>query len=174
MCGSDNEFNLQEFVGKEVAFFLEDDMFELTGIIRKDNGKFIIEITDAISHILKMIGKVLEVKVSNQKIYLIKIDSNQEFEMCINRIYSTLTDPSLAEFSDMALKGVREFFRKSDNTYVSYIEDTNKWNIDFYYYDPPRVASTSHDTLADLYAENAEQMRGKWEAICYSCAWAPN
>lgn len=161
--------DLEELVGQEIDFYLEDDMFELEGIIRKDNNKFLMEITEGIPHILKMIGRFVEIRLSNQKIYLQKLDTKKEFEIFINKIYNTLTNPTKEDFCTILDKGICEVFRKSDNTLVSYINSTNRWSIRFFREDLPKGISEIYDTLEALYDDNSKIMNGKWDFTYYNC-----
>lgn len=163
--------NLEELVGQEIDFYLEDDMFELEGIVRKDDNIFIMEITGGIPHILKMIGEFVGIKLSNQKIYLQKLDTKKEFEIFINRIYNTLNNPTKEDFCTMLDKGICEVFRKSDNTLVSYINSENKWSIRFFRDDQPKGISETYETLEALYDDNSNIMNGRWDFTYYNCEW---
>ncbi len=67
--------DLQELVGKEIDFFLEDDMFEVEGIVRKENDQFLVEITGASEHIVELTGKYLEIRIENKKTCLKRLDN---------------------------------------------------------------------------------------------------
>lgn len=163
--------DLEDLVGQELDFYLEDDMFELEGIVRKDDNKFLMEITGGIPHILKMIGKFVEIKLSNQKIYLQRLDTKKEFEIFINRIYNTLNNPTKEEFCTILAKGICEVFRKSDNTLVSYINNSDKWSIKFFRNDQQNSISKIYETLEALYDDNSNIMHGKWDFTYYNCEW---
>lgn len=163
--------DLQELVGKEIDFFLEDDMFELEGIVRKENSKIVVEITGAIQHIFKMIGNLLEIKLDKQKMYLHKLDTKEKYEIFINRIYESMINPTKEELYTLVDKGIYEFFKKSDDTIVSHIKSTNIWSIKFFRDDLPSGIIKNYETLDELYDDNSNIMIGRWDAIYYNCEW---
>ena len=163
--------DLQDLVGKKIDFFLEDDMFELEGVVRKEDNKIVVEITGAIQHIFKMIGNILEIKLDKQKMYLHKLNTKEKYEININRIYKSMNNPTKEEISALVDKGIYEFFKKSEDTIVSHIDSTNIWSIKFFRDDLASGIIKSYETLEELYDDNSNIMNGKWDAIYYNCEW---
>lgn len=163
------DVELKELDGKGIDFYLEDDMFELEGIAKNQNGKIIIEVLDAVDHILVMSGKYLEVKPKYGNIYAEKVDKSRTFEMEINRTYKLLEEPKVDDFVAMINQGITEFFRKQTDTLVWFDEEENKWFIEFnkinMFFSGERK---SYPSIIELYDDNKKQMFGKWQAIYYS------
>lgn len=164
---SNKEFLLNILDGKRLDFYLEDDMFEIEGRAKKENGDIIIEVLDAVGHVLEISGKYLKVIESYNKLNAERIDNGKNFEMEINRVYELLTNPTSEDFSKMKESGAEQFFKKQADTLVWFEDDKwiielNKINMCFsgdrYYY----------NTLEELFDSNKEQMLGKWQAVYYS------
>ncbi len=164
---SDKEFLLNILDGKRLDFYLEDDMFEIEGRAKKENGDIIIEVLDAVGHVLEISGKYLKVIENYNKLNAERIDNGKNFEMEINRVYELLINPASEDFSKMKESGVEQFFKKQADTLVWFEDDKwiielNKINMYFggdrYYY----------NTLKELFDSNEEQMSGKWQAVYYS------
>ena len=164
---SDKEFLLIILDGKRLDFYLEDDMFEIEGRAKKENGDIIIEVLDAVGHVLEISGKYLKVIENYNKLNAERIDNGKNFEMEINRVYELLINPASEDFSKMKESGVEQFFKKQADTLVWFEDDKwiielNKINMCFggdrYYY----------NTLKELFDSNEEQMSGKWQAVYYS------
>lgn len=166
--------DLQELVGKEIDFFLEDDMFEVEGMVKKENEQFIVEITGASEHTFEMAGKFLEIKIENKKTYLKKLNSNDEFVIFINKVYKSINNPTKEELCALTAQGIYEFFRSSDETIIAYNDTTGTWLITFFGDDLPSGKIKSYKTLEELYDDCYPEMKGKWEAIYYKFeTWHP-
>ncbi|MBP2627849.1 MAG: hypothetical protein H6Q68_2560 [Firmicutes bacterium] len=175
MLRIENITNLEELVGKKIDFFLEDDMFELTGIVRKENNSYSMEIIVAIDHIFKMIGKSLDMSLRHQKVYLRKVDIQKEYEICINRVYDTLTNPRKEEFCAIVADDIHEIYKsgdyEADDVIVSYDDNEYKWKLSYFWEGVPREYTNSYDTLEALYEDNLNIMDGKWEKTYYLGEW---
>ncbi|WZL73869.1 hypothetical protein QBE52_03785 [Clostridiaceae bacterium 35-E11] len=160
---------LQALDGKGIDFYLEDDMFEIEGVVKSKDEKIIIEVLSAVGHILEMTGKLLEVKPKYEKLYAEKIDKSRTFEMEINRTYHLLEEPIANDFAAMKKERILEFFKKITDTLVWFDEDTNAWFIELnkinMCYSGDRK---SYPSIEELFEKNQEHMSGKWQAIYYS------
>lgn len=157
--------------GKRIDFFLEDDMFELEGIVKKENNRFFVEITGAIQHIIKMTGRTLEIILDQEKMYLRKPDAKEKYEIFINRIYESVANPGKEALYAFVEQGIHEFLKKSDNTYVLYNDSKNTWSIRFFHDHMPNGATENYKTLEELYNNNSKIMPGQWDAVYYNCEW---
>lgn len=166
--------DLQELVGKEIDFFLEDDMFEVEGIVRKENDQFLVEITGASEHIVELTGKYLEIRIENKKTCLKRLDSEDEFLIFINKVYKSINNPTKEELCALNAEGIYEFFKRSDETIIAYNETTGMWLITFFRDDLPSGKIKSYKTLEELYDDSYHEMNGRWEAIYYKFeTWHP-
>lgn len=163
--------DLQELLDKEIDFYLEDDMFELEGTVKKENNKIIVEIKESIQHIFKMTGNYLEIKLDEEKIYLHKLHAKEKFQININRIYKSMNNPTVEDFYALVNKGVYEFFKKSDDVTVSHINNANMWSIKYFRDDLLGSSIKSYQTLEELYHDNYDSMNGRWDATYYNCEW---
>lgn len=160
---------LIELEGSRVDFYLEDDMFELEGILRNKDGKVFIEVLSAVGHILEMSGKLLEVKNKYQKFYAEKIDKSNTFEMEINRIYQLVEQPKVNELIELEKQGILQFFKKQADTFIWFDEDANEWLIELNKINMCFSGDRkSYPSIKELYEDNQEHMSGKWQAICYN------
>jgi hypothetical protein len=85
--------DLQDLVGKDIDFFLENDFFEIEGIVKKENEQFILEILGRVPDNHKLAEKIYEIELKNNKVYL-KTPDEQDFEIFINKIYETIDNPT--------------------------------------------------------------------------------
>ena len=163
----DKEFLLNILDGKRLDFFLEDDMFEIEGKARNIDGEMMIEVLDAVGHVLQISGQYLKLSHNYSKLYAERIDSGKVFEMEINRVYDSLKNPTTEDFVKMKESGVNQFFKKQTDTLVWY--EDNRWVIEInkinMYFSGNRYYYSSLDELFDL---NKEHMTGDWQAIYFS------
>ncbi len=160
---------LKELDGKGIDFYLEDDMFELEGIARNQEGKIIIEVISAVSHILEIAGKFLELKPEYKKFYAEKIDKSRTFEMEINRTYKLLKDPKVKDFTAMKEQGVLQFFKKPTDVLVWFDEDAKEWFIELNKINMCFSGDRkSYSSIKELYEDNKEHMPGEWQALYYN------
>lgn len=163
----DKELLLDIIGGKRLDFYLEDDMFEIEGRAKKENGEIIVEVLDAVRHVLEMTGKHLKIYFKYKKLFAERTDNGKTFEMEINRVYDLLTDPTAEDFTNMENSGVEQFFKKQTDTLVW--NENDKWTIELnkvnMYFSGDRYY---YDSLKELFDANAKQMIGNWQAVYYS------
>jgi hypothetical protein len=110
------------FSDKYVDFYLEDDMFELEGkFFLDEDGDLMIEVIDAVGHILEMAGKYLLCGQRGLRPTAMRPDEHK-FDMEVNRVYYIMEDPKPEEFIEMYEKyGISEFFLKLEDVMVNFI-----------------------------------------------------
>lgn len=151
-----------------VDFYLEDDMFEIEGQFFTIDGQLYIEVHDAVMHILEMAGKELKLTQIG-RVFTATRPDGVRYYMAINRVYYKLMDPTPDVFKEyMEEKHVDQFFLKLDDVMVEYSSEDKKWKIvknkiNMYYIGD----IFEYDTLEELYAEHAEDMKGEWQACIY-------
>lgn len=172
---SEKNFLLNIIDGKRVDFYLEDDMFEIEGIAKKEDDEIIIEVLDAVSHMLKISGQYLRLIDKYNRFNAERIDTGKVFEMEINRVYDQLIDPTAEDFRKMTALDVEQFFKKQTDTLVWFDIELNKWVIELnkinMYFSGDRYF---YDSLEELFEENKEHMAGTWQAVYYSSEVEPN
>ncbi len=164
---NDKEYLLSIIEGKRMDFYLEDDMFEIEGRVVKKDGDMVVEVLEAVGHVLDIVGRSLRLRFDYKKLYAERLDTGKSFEMEINRVYDLIANPTAEEFSEKIKKGAKCFFRKQSDTLVwreadKWVIELNKINMYFngdrYYY----------NSLQELCSSNAAQMAGDWQAVYYS------
>ncbi len=169
MLLKDQDNLLKELKGRNVDFFLEDDMFELEGMAKEEDGKIIIQVLDAVGHMLELSGDSLELMIQNRKMMATRTDTGKEFEMEINRIYDLLDRPSPDDFLLKRASGAGQFFQKPTDTLVWYDQDTEKWIIERnkinMFYGGERK---SYHSLEQLFQSNQDCIDGKWQAVFFN------
>lgn len=156
--------DLQDLVGKDIDFFLENDFFEIEGIVKKENEQFILEILGRIPDNHKLAEKIYEIELKNNKVYL-KTPDEQDFEIFINKIYETIDNPTKEQLIALNDQGINEFFRKSDDTIIAYDDDLRMWLMTVFKDELSGGDVKSYTTLGELYEQNCDFINGKWEAI---------
>ena len=163
----DKEFLLNILDGKRLDFYLEDDMFEIEGRAKKINGEIIIEVLDAVGHVLQISGQYLKFSYNYNKLYAERLDTGKIFEMEINRVYEHLTDPTAEDFIKMKESGVDQFFKKQTDTLVWH--ENNRWVIELnkinMYFSGNRY---DYNSVEELFDSNKEHMAGDWQAVYFS------
>lgn len=166
---NNEEFLYDMLNGKSLDFFLEDDMFEIEGTAKKENGELIIEVLDAVEHVLNISGEFLKLNVKNRKLFAERIDTGKIFEMEINRIYHELKEPSADEFLNLNEAGVEQFFQKETDTLVWFDDELKKWTIELNKINMYFSGDRSYfSTLDELFDSNKEQLCGIWQAVYFS------
>ena len=163
------EFLLSIIDGKRLDFYLEDDMFEIEGMAKKENDEIIIEVLDAVGHVLEISGQYLRVIDKVRGLCAERIDTGKNFEMEINRVYDQLENPSAVDFAKMKNLGVEQFFKKQTDTLVWFDNDQNKWVIELnkinMYFSGDRHY---YNSLEELFDQHKEHMAETWQAVYYS------
>lgn len=163
----DKEFLLNILDGKRLDFYLEDDMFEIEGHAKKIDEEIIIEVLDAVGHVLQISGQYLKLSHNYNKLYGERIDTGKVFEMEINRVYDLYVDPAAEDFIKMKESGVDQFFKKQTDTLVWH--ENNRWVIELnkinMYFSGNRYY---YNSVEELFDSNKEHMAGDWQAIYFS------
>ncbi len=163
----DIEFLLNIIEEKRLDFYLEDDMFEIEGKAKKVNEDIVIEVLDAVGHVLQISGQYLKLSSNHNKLYAQRVDTGKIFEMEINRVYELLVNPTTEDFKKVKKAGVEQFLKKQTDTLIwrennKWVMELNKINMYFcgdrYYY----------DSLEELFDSNKEHMTGNWQAVYFS------
>lgn len=165
----EKEFLLSIIDGKRLDFYLEDDMFEIEGKATVKNGEIIIEVLDAVGHVLEICSQYLKLRDNANRLLAERIDTGKIFEMEINRVYDQLIDPAAEDFIKMNDSGVEQFFKKQTDTLVWFDFEQNKWVIELnkinMYFSGDRYY---YNSLKELFDSKKEHMTGSWQAVYYS------
>lgn len=156
--------------GNSLDFFLEDDMFEIEGLAHVENDSIIVDVKDAVGHVLSICGKELEVSLNEGILKAKRIDTGKVFHMEINRIYKKLHDPQVDDFLTVKQSNrVNHFFKKETDTLIWYEEKSKMWCIELnkinMFFSGDRK---SYHALEELFIDNEENISGLWQAVSYS------
>lgn len=160
---------IERFDGLYVDFYLEDDMFELEGQFFTLDGQLYIEFLSSrgVLHMAEMAGKELRMSQIGKNFYATRPDGKR-FYSAINRVYYKVTDPKPEDFKEYLEKGVDEFFLLMEDISVNYVPETKKWTILKNKIDMTYIGDVfEHDSIEELCAEHAEDMKGEWEFCIY-------
>lgn len=159
----------KELCGRQVDFYLEDDMFEIEGAAACENGEIVIRALSTLEFVKKICGDSLKLRVRDKRVYAERTDTGKIFEMEINRIYENLETPSAEDFLRMKATGADWFLQKSTDTLVwfeqerdEWMIETNKINMCF------NGVRTAYAGIEKLFEAHKEQMSGTWQAIFFS------
>jgi len=155
--------------GKELDFYLEDDMFELEGSAKVQDDKIIVKVLSGVSHMKEIAGDFLEITPQYRKVLAERSDKSRTFQMLINRVYERFKDPKPDDFTAMKEQGIKYFFKKPTDTLIWFAPDENKWfielnKINMFF----RGNRKSYPSIQELYEENQEYLSGEWQVIYYS------
>ncbi|MBR0600116.1 hypothetical protein [Sinanaerobacter chloroacetimidivorans] len=169
MLFKNREKLMEELKGRNVDFYLEDDMFEVEGMARYEDGRIIIQVLDAVGHMMELAGDFLELMMQNRKLLARRTDTGKVFEMEINRIYDLVEMPSPKEFLNKKALGADQFFHKPTDTLIWFDDEMKQWTIEKnkinMYFCGER---TAYESLEQLFQSNEEYMNGKWQAVFFN------
>ncbi len=156
--------------GNSLDFYLEDDMFEIEGRAHIESDKIIIDVKNAVGHVLAISGKELEVFMTSNGLCAKRTDTGKVFQMEINRIYTKLVDPIPESFISLRASNEKvHFFKKESDTLIWYDPKESRWYIELnkinMFFSGDRK---SYKVLDQLFDSNKENVSGVWQAVSYS------
>ncbi len=151
-----------------IDFYLEDDMFEISGLCYEKNHEYYVTKLSAVDHILHITGPEIRVNVGLKRLSATREDQEKTFEMELNRVYDKIKDPQAEDFQRHFSTGVYQFFQKDTDTLVWYDVEEKAWYIELnkinMYFSGERK---KYPTLEALFNENQSQLKGIWQALHY-------
>jgi len=155
--------------GKDIDFYLEDDMFELEGSAKVQDDKIIVKVLSGVSHMKEIAGDFLEITPQYRKVLAERSDKSRTFQMLINRVYERFKDPEPDDFIAMREQGVMYFFKKPTDTLIWFEPNENKWFIELNRINMHSWGDRkSYSSIQELYKENQQHLSGEWQFIYYS------
>lgn len=151
-------------------FYLEDDMFEIEGYAHVDDGRIVVDVRDAVGHILAIAGEKLEVFMGDKALHAKRMDNGKVFQMEINRIYKKYINPMWQDVLSLKSTGKADhFFQKESDTLIWFEQEENLWYIELnkinMFFSGHRK---SYGTVKQLFGDNEEIVKGVWQAVSYS------
>lgn len=165
--------SLEILKDKRIDFFLEDDMFHIDGVVRKEGDKFFVRELTGVDHILRISGEALELLDERGKILMKHLQTSQVFDVECNRIYDLVNEPEIKDFNHYIDIDIIEFLKKTDEADVVLSKEKNSgvWRLTVMTPAKPYGIAYESDSLEELYNEQGEVMKGSWMAVYHYGEW---